>query len=237
MRGEELRGGDRARRRVRRPGSAWACWREAAAAAVMLTWAATSAAQPGPGPSPIDTRPGLGAMVHAAFNSDQNVIADKQAADFAVNGEWPLSSGWRVRGEFGRSAWNFDGQAGLPAPLPTERIAITRATAATIRSIRSLPGAYVGGGAGLYRYTSELSPLPRRTRPGLHVITGMEVGSSRGGLAVRLEGQMQAVGGPNAPVDPGAHPVPGTSPHETTSRVTSSVLLNLVFGVGIGWRF
>lgn len=185
----------------------------------------------------LDTRPALGAMVHAAFNSDQNVISDKQTTDFAVNADWPVRAGWRVRGEVGRAAWNFDGQAGLPAPLPTDRISITRVTASVMRRGYRIPGTYVGGGAGVYRYASELSPLPRRTRPGLHAIAGMEIGSSQGGLALRLEGQFQAVGGPNAAYDPGASPVTGVPANGSSSRVTSSVLLNLVFGIGIGWRF
>lgn len=187
--------------------------------------------------SPADTRPGLGAMVHVAFNSDQNVVGDKQTADFAVNADWPLASAWRARGEFGRAAWKFDGQTGLLAPLPTERITITRVTASVLRPTFGLPGAYVGGGVGLYRYSSELSPLPRRTRPGLHAIAGMEIGSPRGGLALRLEGQFQAVGGPRAADSPGASPATGVPVDGSYSRVTSNVLLNLVFGIGVGWRF
>lgn len=190
-----------------------------------------------PSARPINTRPGLGAMVHAALISDQNVVEDKQTVDFAVNADWPLSSDWRVRGEFGRAGWNFDGQAGLPAPLPTERITITRITASMIRSLDWLDGAYAGGGGGLYRYAAEVSPLPRHTRPGLHFITGLELGSARGGLAFRLEGQFQAVGGPGAAYSRDASPVTGAPTDGSYSRVSSNVLLNLVFGIGVGWRF
>jgi len=211
-------------------------WRATLAAAlVTLTGVATTAAAQS-SPSPIDTRPGLGAMVHAALSSDQNVIADKQTADVAVNADWPLSSGWRVRGEFGHAGWMFDGNTGLPAPLPAQRITLTRVTGSLVRSLDWLPGTYVGGGGGVYRYTSELSPMPRPTRPGLHLLVGMEIGSSRGGLAVRLEGQFQGVGDPNEPVEPGAYPVTGIPPNGTRSRVSGGQL-NLVFGIGVGWRF
>jgi len=64
----------------------------------------------------------------------------------------------------------------------------------------------------------------------------MEIGSSRGGLAVRLEGQFQGVGDPNEPVEPGAYPVTGIPPNGTRSRVSGGQL-NLVFGIGVGWRF
>lgn len=204
---------------------------------VIAVLAGTGAATSAAAQTPANTRPGIGAMVHAAFNSDQNVVSDKQTADFAVNADWPLGEGWRARGEFGRAAWRFDGQTGLPAPLPTERIAITRVTASVLRQTPGLPGGYVGAGGGLYRYTSELSPPPRRTRPGLQAIAGMEIGSARGGLALRLEGQFQAVGGPRAANGPGDSPITGAPADGSYSRVVSNVLLNLVFGIGIGWRF
>ena len=208
-----------------------------AAMAVGFVTAKVAVAQPSPSPSPIDSKPGLGAMVHAALSSEHNIVEDKQAADFAVNADWPLSSGWRVRGEFGRAGWTFDGSTGLPAPLPAERITLTRVTGSLIRSVDWLPGTYIGGGGGVYRYASELTPLPRPTRPGLHLLGGMELGSSRGGLAVRLEAQLQAAGGPNEPVEREAYPVTGVPIDGSRSRVSSGNLLNLVFGIGIGWRF
>ena len=65
--------------------------------------------------------------------------------------------------------YDYDGSRGLPAPLPTERVTITRASVALLRKIEPLsPNTHLGLGVGLYRYDATFSPVPRPTRPGVH---------------------------------------------------------------------
>jgi hypothetical protein len=174
-------------------------------------------------------------MVEAAISGDRNAQLNQAAADFAVNGDVPLTRRWRLRAELGRSRWTFDGNELLPAPLPPEQIVLTRVTVAAIAQTDSVAGWYVGGGGGLYHYRAQLSPMPRPTRPGIHVLGGSEIALGGSGLALRLEGQVQAVGGPN---DSKAGTVwRPTDPPTRRSRVFSAVLWNIAAGVGIGWRF
>jgi hypothetical protein len=194
-------------------------------------------AQPTPGTQrPAATRIGLGASVGVAVTTDSNALNDPATLDLSVNGDLPLSSRWRLRAEFGRARWTFDGNEGLPAPLPPERIGLTRATVGAIVQTGSPVGWYVGGGVGLYHWTAELSPVPRPARAGFHVLGGTELPLGRSGLALRLEGQGQAVGGPQASPPEGTLTSP-TEPAAQATRVFSTWPLNLSAAIGIAWRF
>jgi len=185
---------------------------------------------------PAAARIGLGTSVGVAVTTDGNAHNDPATLDLSVNGDLPLSSRWRLRAECGRARWTFAGNEGLPAPLPPERIGLTRATVAAIVQTNSPAGWYVGGGVGLYHWTAELSPVPRPTRAGFHVLGGTELPLGRSGLALRLEGQGQAVGGPQASSPVGTLTRP-TEPADQATRVFSTWPLNFSAGIGIAWRF
>jgi hypothetical protein len=203
---------------------------------VLLTGAAPVVAQPAASGSAwrAASRPGVGALLGGSFTGDVNVIDDAAGLDLSVNGDIPLTTRWRLRAEFGRARWSFDGNTLQPEPLPPEGISLTRVSVSAICQLDSSVGWYVGGGAGIYRYAAELTPLPRRTRPGGHIIGGSEIPLGSSGLAMRFEGHVRAVGGPNEAGDGRLVP---SGPAGPRSRVASSVLLSFGVGAGIGWRF
>lgn len=177
----------------------------------------------------------MGAMLSGAVTADRNAEGDPVTADFAVNLDIPLPWRARVRAEFGRARWTFDGNHLMPTALPPEHVTLTRVSASYLLVPAAWRGAYAGGGLGVYRYGSEQSPMPRSTRPGLHALAGADVPLPGGALRLRLEGQIQAVGGPNAS-RPGTLQPLNRAP-DGRSRVFSDVLYNLLLGIGIGWRF
>jgi len=201
---------------------------------VLLTGATVGLAQAPT--APVSGHPEAGATLGAIVTADRNAGHGGGTADFAVSLDVPLPAAARLRGEFGRARWTFDGHSLVPADLPPEQISLTRLTAALIVAPAGWGGAYAGAGAGLYRYRSELSPVPRPRRPGLHALAGRAFALPGGRLVIRIEGQVQAVGGPNA-----AAPVGVVQPFdilsEGRSRVFSNVLLNIGGGVGVAWRF
>ncbi len=207
---------------------------------LLLLGAHPAGAQQASGPRtaghPAAARIGLGALVGVAVTTDDNALNDPATVDLSVNGDVPLSSHWRLRAEVGRAQWTFGGNEGLPAPRPPERIGLTRATVAAIVQTNSSAGWYVGGGVGLYHWTAELSPVPRSTRPGFHLLGGVELPLGQSGLALRLEGQGQAVGGPQASVPPGTLTRP-SEPGARITRVFTPWLLNFSAAVGVAWRF
>jgi len=181
------------------------------------------------------TRIGLGALVGVAVTTDDNALNDPATIDLSVNGDIPLSSHWRLRAEVGRARWTFGGNEGLLESLPPERIGLTRATIAAIVQTNSSAGWYVGGGVGLYHWTSELSQVPRATRPGFHFLGGTELPLGQSGLALRLEGQGQTVGGPQGSPE-GTLTQPSESGDQIT-RVFSPWPLNFSAAMGVAWRF
>jgi hypothetical protein len=197
---------------------------------------AQSASGPQAASRPAATRIGLGALVGAAVTTDDNALDDPATIDFSVNGDFPLSNRWRLRAEVGRAGWTFAGNEGLPVPQAPERIALTRATVAAILQTNSAAGWYVGGGVGLYHWAAELSPVPRSTRPGFHLLGGTECPLGHSGIALRVEGQGQAVGGPQASSPPGSLTRP-TKSGEPTARVLSPWPLNFSAAIGVAWRF
>jgi hypothetical protein len=206
---------------------------------LLLLGALPASAQPASGSpaagNPAAARIGLGALVGVAVTTDDNALNEPATVDLSVSGDVPLSSHWRLRAEVGRARWTFGGNEGLPEPLPPERIGLTRATVAAILQTDSLAGWYVGGGMGLYHWTAELSPVRRATRPGFHFLGGTELPLGQSGLALRLEGQGQAVGGPQA--SPGRTLTRPAEPGEETTRVFSPWPLNFCVAVGVAWRF
>ena len=207
---------------------------------VLLLGAHSAGAQSAPGTwtagRPAVARLGLGALVGVTVTTDNNALNDPATIDLSVNGDIPLSSHWRLRAEVGRARWTFGENEGLPDPLPPERIGLTRATVAAILQTHSSAAWYVGGGIGLYHWTAELSPVPRATRPGFHLLGGIEIPLGQSGLSLRLEGQGQVVGGPQATVPPGTLTRPA-EPSGQNTRVYLPWPLNFMAGVGIGWRF
>lgn len=186
--------------------------------------AQTTGAPPAPAP-----RFALGALVSAAFPGDEDVSNDDLGPDLAVNADVGIGQRFRIRGEFGRVRYDYDGSSGLPAPLPTERVTITRATVALLRRIDPLsPNTHLGIGVGLYRYGATFSPLPRPTRPGLHISYAAEAPLE--GLTVRFEGFIRFIDGPRpAPHEAGLGTVPG--------RRFSNPLIIFGGGIGIGWNY
>jgi hypothetical protein len=173
-------------------------------------------------------------MVNGVITGDRNAHGSGATLDLAVNADLPLTSSVRLRGEFGRASWSYSGNHLLPAPLPPEDISLTRVTAAAIWGRGD--HLYAGAGAGLYRYAAQLSAVPRATRPGFHLLGGTEFQVAASGLALRLEGQLQAVGGPDARGPSGTLVALDEAPVQR-SRVFSRVLVNLGAGVGVAWRF
>lgn len=196
----------------------------------------TAEAQSASASPPLHERLGLGATVGVVLTGDRNAVSDARSADLAVSVDVPLPANWRFRGEFGRARWTFDGSESFPLDLPPEQVTLTRLAAAGILALDTPANFYVGAGIGLYRFEAELSDMPRPNRPGLHVLGGTEFVFPGGGLGIRLEAQVQAVGGPNASTTPGTVIIPGAPP-EGRSRVFSEVLFNIGAGIGVSWRF
>lgn len=198
----------------------------------LLATAAPARSQSGASPS--QSRLQAGATAHWALTSARNVARARTGSDFAVNLDVRLPQSLRLRGEFGRSRFSFDGTAGVAASLPAERIAFTRLTASIIRDIDIVSGLYAGFGIGAYRYAVELSP-EAPTRRGFHFVIGSEFPIPAGGLFVRLEAQVQIA---NGPYDTSSSLQPTVAGRESPSRLL--VLGHpsmLVWGAGIGWRF
>ena len=210
-----------------------------ALAVVLLLGAYPARAQPASGPQTAgrpSARIGLGALAGVAVTTDGNALNDPATVDLSVNADVPLSSRWSLRVEVGRARWSFAGDEGLSAPLPPERIGLTRGTVAAIAQTNSPARWYVGAGVGLYHWTAELTPVPRATRPGFHLLGGTELPLGQSGLALRLEGQAQAVGGPQASPPVGSLTQPA-EPGEQITRVLTPWPLNFSAAVGVAWRF
>ena len=197
----------------------------------VLIAASTAAAQTAPSPRFV-----VGGMGSWTVTSANNVAEGRTGSDFSVNLDVPLPHLLRARAEFGRSRFTFDGNSGLAEPQAPERIAFTRLTASAIRTIDVRRDLYVGLGFGLYRFTPDTVKSPGLNRAGFHVVAGSEIPIPAGGLAVRLEAQWQFVSGPDAREN---EPVPlSEGSHASPSRVGAlGSPMNLIWGLGIGWRF
>ena len=201
---------------------------------IALLFAAPNAgAQPVSAPS--RPRVSIGAMRNWAVTSAHGAAEGRTASDLAVNLDVRLTSSTGVRGEFGRSRFTFDGNSGGPAP-PPEPITLTRLTATAMRTLDGAGGFYIGLGVGWYRYWSELDPSTTPTRGGLHVVTGTEIAIPAGGLAVRIEAQWQFVRAPH-PGNAAEPPSDGTGSATVSRLRIMGNPSNLIWGLGIGWRF
>jgi hypothetical protein len=156
--------------------------------------------------------------------------------DIGVNIDRTIADGWSLRAEAGRVRWRFDGNPSLRTIPASETLTLTRLSLTAIAGLphRHPSGAgrpYVGAGVGYYHYGLERNALTAPNQLGVQLVGGVEILPPRSRFSVRVEAQLQLVGGPNAPPDnPAVVPAP-------RSHFVSDQVLNLRMGVGVSRRF
>jgi hypothetical protein len=144
----------------------------------------------------VSDRLAVGGAIGPSTNGDRN--SGNAGADVAALVEIPAAPYWRIRGELGRASWLFDKREARPAAPSRDTVSLTRGTVAVIHQVWPGPiAAYVGGGAGAYRYGFRKGSGAHLTRPGIFGLAGVELPmDTRAGFTAEV--QIHDVRGPEA---------------------------------------
>ena len=134
---------------------------------------------PRAGLTPAETRPAIGVL---GGPTSRAADADTGGGEFALFGEMPIDTGWRVRAELGGATWDM---------APTEQrsasqLTLTRGTVGIYRVHgRGDLHSFIGGAVGLYRHRLS-GAADSSLKGGAHIGMGAEYDGRRMGFATEV---------------------------------------------------